>query len=721
MRATSLSESGKVALDYAISEGWHVFPLHNVAYGKCTCGKADCPRKTWGKHPRTPSGNRDATTAPDQIRAWWTRWPDANIGVATGADVGVVMIGPDGEQGIADLAELEQDLGPLPRTKKAKSGSGGQHLYFRWPSVGLPIKNRKNHRGTLIDVRGDGGHFVAPPSVNGNGPYQWIDQEAELAELPEAWAEWCRTDERKEHSQPPSGFSATASSGDRTPVIERARKYLAKMPEAIDGQRGHDRLFTAARVLVHGFRLPTEDAYDLLANEYNHRCLPPWSEKEIRHKIDQAATKPSKMPRGWLLDGDQFANGGWQHQHETGGQQRAESHKPPPAGGRFMPELLCAKDIPPEFVQWLWTGRVPLGRGTLVAGRGGLGKTLLLCNMAATVSRGRFWPDGHKSPRGDVLFLSAEDEPADTLVPRAMAAGAELTRIHFLRGAVAEVESEGGKQKKVRKSIDLKAGMDIIAEAVDRLPELKLVIIDPIGSYLGRGTDSHRDNEVREALDGIARLAAERGFAVVFIAHVNKSSMNAFADDAILGSRAFSTFCRATQHLVGDPDDKARRLLMPGKCNLAMTPAGLAYTVGQVEVDGAGDQPRVCWCPDPVEGDANDYVGTGGGRSGGRSGGGGGGDGGGGGELAEAVEFLIKLLNKPMLQEHVRQHAIAADISKATLKRAKARANVTSKPEPKKFEPGKPPKYWWGVGKDWQIPPPEEAQPTITPDLPLIP
>ena len=74
---------------------------------------------------------------------------------------------------------------------------------------------------------------------------------------------------------PPAGFSATASSGDRTPVIERAKRYLAKMPPAISEQRGHDALFTAARAMVWGFCLPTEDAYALLANEYNHRCVPP--------------------------------------------------------------------------------------------------------------------------------------------------------------------------------------------------------------------------------------------------------------------------------------------------------------------------------------------------------------------------------------------------------------------------------------------------------------
>ncbi len=286
---------------------------------RCSCGKADCG--SVGKHPRTPNGNKDATTDPDRIRAWWEKWPDANVGVRTGSDTGFVMIGPDGEQGIADLAELEQDLGPLPRTKQAKSGSGGRHYYFRWPADGQPLKNRKNHLGTKIDVRGDGGYFVAPPSVNENGRYEWIDQVADFAELPGAWAEWCRTDERKPHAAPPAGFVVTASSGTTTPVIDRARKYLAKMPPAVSGQRGHDALMTAARVLVHGFELPTGEAYELLAGEFNPRCLPPWSEKEIRHKIAEAGSKPFDKPRGWLLN---------EHQFDHAAHPRAESLKPTP-------------------------------------------------------------------------------------------------------------------------------------------------------------------------------------------------------------------------------------------------------------------------------------------------------------------------------------------------------------------------------------------------------
>ena len=163
----------RAALDYA-SRGWHVFPLHDVTRGSCSCSGNPC-QKSPGKHPRTKNGFLDATTDPKVIRDWWKKWPFANVGIRTGPESGLWMLGPDGPQGKADLEALEARNAPLPRTAKLQSGSGGQHYYFICPADGSKIPLRKNHLGTKIDVRGDGGYAVAPPSVNENGPYTWID------------------------------------------------------------------------------------------------------------------------------------------------------------------------------------------------------------------------------------------------------------------------------------------------------------------------------------------------------------------------------------------------------------------------------------------------------------------------------------------------------------------------------------------------------------------
>jgi hypothetical protein len=112
------------ALDLA-GHGWRIIPLHDVTAGLCSCGKADCGSP--GKHPRTANGLRDGTNDAATIRRWWERWPAANIGVCTGPESGVWMLGPDGQSGIDALAELVREHGELPPTPSAKSGSGGRH------------------------------------------------------------------------------------------------------------------------------------------------------------------------------------------------------------------------------------------------------------------------------------------------------------------------------------------------------------------------------------------------------------------------------------------------------------------------------------------------------------------------------------------------------------------------------------------------------------------
>jgi len=376
---------------------------------------------------------------------------------------------------------------------------------------------------------------------------------------------------------------------------------------------------------------------------------------------------------------------------------------------QFTPELIRASDVTPVSVPWGWPGRIPLGRGTLVAGRPGVGKTGLLCEIAATFTRGRHWPDGSRAPLGDVLILSAEDDPADTLVPRLQVAGADLDRVHFLKGAWAK--SADGKT--VRKGIDLQAGLPLIEEAASRLPDLKLLFIDPIGSYMGRGVDAHRDNDVRNALEGVNRLASERGFALVLIAHVNKSSLNQFADDSVLGSRAFTGIVRAVHHLLRDPDNKDRLFFTPGKCNLSITPTTLAYTLEPVTLP-TGEYPRVVWDPDPVDATADDFIGT----SARRPASGGGNGGRNGSERAEAEEFLLLMLaDGPKRVPDLKKASNAAGHSWGTVKRAKDSAGITGKPRGGKFVAGQPPEYWWGLGDDWEFPPePEETAQAPTDD-----
>src|SRR5262249_42940420 len=150
----------------------------------------------------------------------------------------------------------------------------------------------------------------------------------------------------------------------------------------------------------------------------------------------------------------------------------------------------CAADIKPEKIDWLWEQRLPLGKCVLVAGEGGLGKSMLLAWIAAAVSRGKEWPCGEGRSRcGSVIILSAEDDPADTSVPRLIAAGANCSKVHILE-AVRKDDEQG------HRSFNLQVDLHELEKTIDKLDDILLVIIDPITSYLGK-VDSHKNAELR--------------------------------------------------------------------------------------------------------------------------------------------------------------------------------------------------------------------------------
>ncbi|MCA9270288.1 MAG: AAA family ATPase, partial [Planctomycetales bacterium] len=258
------------------------------------------------------------------------------------------------------------------------------------------------------------------------------------------------------------------------------------------------------------------------------------------------------------------------------------------------PILTCLADVEPRDVSWLWPERIPLGRITLLVGRPGEGKSFLTTDAAARVTTRTPWPDGSDCPQGSVILISAEDDPADTIRPRLDAHCADVRRVHLL-SAVRRVDGD----EQYERLITL-ADVDAIEASLLKLPDCKLIVVDPIGSFLGGGTDAHRDNEVRGVLAPIAKLAEKHGPAVLVVAHRRKSVGN-FADDTALGSRAFTGIARAVWHLTRDVNNKARRLLLPGKNNLAHEGDGLAFSI-------IGEPARISWERDPVAMSADDAL-----------------------------------------------------------------------------------------------------------------
>ena len=174
IHSSDIDHKLEAALKYA-QKGWTVVPTHSVVDGKCTCGNPDCGNP--GKHPlydkeTLPHGLKNATTDPKQVSSWWEKWPGANIGAATGKKTFIVL-DVDGPEGTASLKALEEQYGKLPETVTSITGGNGKHVFFKAPEKEI-IRNSASKVGKHIDIRGDGGYIVMPPSDHKSGnKYQW--------------------------------------------------------------------------------------------------------------------------------------------------------------------------------------------------------------------------------------------------------------------------------------------------------------------------------------------------------------------------------------------------------------------------------------------------------------------------------------------------------------------------------------------------------------------
>ena len=343
------------------------------------------------------------------------------------------------------------------------------------------------------------------------------------------------------------------------------------------------------------------------------------------------------------------------------------------------PHLIRMSDVEPADISWLWPGRIPLGRLTLLVGRPGDGKSFLTAYLAANVSRGKAWVDGSPCPSGSVVLCSAEDDPADTIAPRLIAHDADRDKIHLLSGVMCR-EDNGEPVERVFTLADLHA----LRQTLERLPDCKLIIVDPIGSYLGGNADAHRDNEMRAVLAPVCHLASHYGAAVVVVAHTRKS-ISANADD--MGSRAFTGLARSVLHLMVDPEDrtKQKRLLLPGKNNLAERPAGLAFDIGPGDVE---ERPCVRWIDVEVTITADEVVNRDAPRDDEKL-----------TEQDEAADWLRKILaNGPMPAAELKDIAKEGEgIALRTLDRAKKTVGVIA------FRPKNPGPWFWQLPVDQAV------------------
>jgi hypothetical protein len=531
------------ALAYA-KEGWPVFP----------CSSAN-------KRPHTVCGFKDATTELRQVRNWWDRWPEALIGLPCGTKSGVFALDVDVEwekniDGFVALSRLEKQHGALPETLRSVTPRGGSHYFFHWRDG---IKNSASKLGEGLDIRGEGGYVILPPSHRFDGKdYTWAETSAPTPAEPPEWlvdlllAKKPATDPQlnarksdcvgqayaRAALERECEAVAIAQVGTRNDVLNRASYNLHQFVSA--GELAHsevrDRLYAAASGLVR------DDGADT-----------------VHATITSGATAGLKIPR--VIPQRESAHDDANHPCSEGaGSSSLE----------FCDIASWANTVPPER-EWAVPDRFPLRNIALLSGEGAAGKSILATQLAAAHVLGKDWL-GTLPEFGPAIYVNAEDEEGELhrrLAKIAGHFGASLTELKndLDIAALAGKDSVLGYPDRTGRIIATSL-FHKLAEAA-RTIRPKLIVLDTSADIFA-GNENDR-SQVRQFISLLRNMAIEAGAAVIICAHPSLTGMS--SGSGLSGSTAWHNSVRARAYLraattkEGAQPDKDLRLLEFMKSN----------------------------------------------------------------------------------------------------------------------------------------------------------
>jgi hypothetical protein len=321
--------------------------------------------------------------------------------------------------------------------------------------------------------------------------------------------------------------------------------------------------------------------------------------------------------------------------------------------------LICGATIKPEPIAWVWPNWLARGKAHILGGQPGTGKTTLAMWIASRVTTGGAFPDGTKCAAGNVVIWSGEDDPADTLVPRLITSGADVSRVFFV-GDVREGSAV--------RSFDPAKDVEPLREAVRKAGGAVLIIVDPIVSAVAG--DSHKNGEVRRALQPLVDLASSMGAALLGITHFSKGTGGREPVERLNGSLAFGALARvvmvAAKKQSETEGEQAKRIFCRAKSNIGPDDGGFIYELRQDELRAYPGvfASSIVW-GESLDGSARELLAAaedvdpdGGGRS-------------------EAEDFLRDFLaDGPVLVKEVEAAAKAHGLAWRTVERAKKAAGV---------------------------------------------
>ena len=496
--------------------------MREYALYYASLGLAVFPIRPKGKEPLTAHGFQDATRDTEQIKAWWTQWPSANIGIATGSRSGgllVIDLDVDENKGIdgrETLREWEAEHGKLPgNTWLSITGRGGYHYFYR---TAEKIRNRTAlYEG--VDIRGEGGYVVAPPSDHPNGrSYQW-EQGPDDGPLAEA-----------------DGKVMEFLSGRSLEKLGRGFEVPEQIPEG-------ERTNTLVRLLCsqQAKGLSDEAIRAAVRAENEAKCVPPLTDEELEKTVFPALGRYQKGTAPYKA----------RYDSATG------SFKPSKS-----PIILTPMDAVEEKTpEWLIPGYMPKNEICILAGDGGAGKTSIWCAVAAAVSSGNRsfleqfetinpFTGTYRDP-GKVLFFSSEDSAEYTLKGRLRKAGARMENILFL-----DIRDDHFPDIK----FDSPALERLIADSSPAL-----VIFDPIQSFTPPKVQMERRNDMRACMNPMIGWGKEYGATFLIIVHTNKQT-GAWGRKRIADSADIWDIARSV--MIAGEAGNGLRYLSQEKCNV---------------------------------------------------------------------------------------------------------------------------------------------------------
>jgi hypothetical protein len=242
-------------------------------------GFAVFPCSRGGKTPVTEHGFKDATKDPHQILRLWATRPDANVGIATGAVSGIIVLDVDPRHcGDEALALLEAEQGRLLDVPTVLTGGGGTQLYFRHP--GTSVRNSAGLIGPRLDVRADGGYVIAPPSIHPNGCRYYWEVSSRIDEIPIADAPSWLLDLI---SSPPKASPAASDSSSR---VHACHIDFVRLAAGVsEGQRDIELFRLACSLRRRGYH---RDLVEGIVLDAASRCYPPFPQREALRKVASA-------------------------------------------------------------------------------------------------------------------------------------------------------------------------------------------------------------------------------------------------------------------------------------------------------------------------------------------------------------------------------------------------------------------------------------------------